>query len=844
VELSDEAYFTVQKVRYLPKTFAVLKYLFYRNNTMRRVKYEWSDAECRRHEDCKCDLTVTITDPRFNNFSFTLRRTDYEHYADKDMMLVRALAKIAASYALVSGTVIPISKREDWEYVRIMFSSQSYANMMKIPPLFYKNSGTTDQELPHPGYHVAEGMKIWDASVMSRLGKHCTVDYLEKLGIFKRSVILDEPGRGWNDAKAETEAIYQNGPAMTGIHTHDSPAIENKPLFLSHQVIANLSAYNRVFTGGQYGQYQRCTLEKLNGEKLVMGLKKMDQPTNSFNKVGKTVAPFLRPALNRMYSMMGVDKHFKAYTYDPDMDVFFGMPLMSSAGSRAGPTKMHHHEGVSFVHTVNGKKKDQLSFAQSEYQTLLDCAKRGELYKRTTIGFTAVQKMETLNDFDSHTAASNARFDLENPVPKAVNTKVGSSKPIDTRMVDQLERDVRELKMKYRNYILPFISDYAIHAHVQNVRQGLERGGQIRVGDTWWNGGGFRLMKYLKATPEQIRKIVEKYGVEYTPIFGDGDIKGLDLGIKRFFLELYTITGGLYYKFDDHLDERTYKIIVQHCLQAIAARVTHLYGDEWRIIKGAMPSGSYITSHGDSWIMMLMFTIFIQSVWEKNPHHRAEIDRCCRKLWINIVIYGDDHILRTIKKLSHLISETTFVNFLYNFFDLKSRDVRPGCEFLSVPDGLGGLKFRGLVFLKKYLIPLPDYMKRPNLNMPPYVPYRTIDSYYHRIAFGSNPDRDLLDQILSCIGNAFDSMGTNIHAYNFLRMMHAHLVSKVSVTSKSLRSQLYTRVMSSESKEITKLMRKSGITVVELVNDFPTLDLLVSKHAITSKGSFTKYPML
>jgi len=181
--------------------------------------------------------------------------------------------------------------------------------------------------------------------------------------------------------------------------------------------------------------------------------------------------------------------------------------------------------------------------------------------------------------------------------------------------------------------------------------------------------------------------------------------------------------------------------------------------------------------------------------------------------------------------------------FLYNFFDLKSRDVRPNCEYLSIPDAFGGLKKRGLIFLKKYFIELPSHMIRPNLKMPPVVPYRPVETYYHRIAFGSNPDRDILDQILSCIGNVYDTMGTNVVAYNFLRFMHAYLVSKVNVEKTALSEQLYTRVMKPESKDITKLMRKCGIGFQELVSDFPTLDTLVVKNAIVGHGEFTKYPV-
>jgi len=372
-------------------------------------------------------------------------------------------------------------------------------------------------------------------------------------------------------------------------------------------------------------------------------------------------------------------------------------------------------------------------------------------------------------------------------------------------------------------------------AHVQRDRQGIERGEQIRVGGSWWNAGGEKLIQYLHMTDDEIRKIVEEYGEDYRPVLGDGDINGLDMGIKRFFMELYATTSGRYYKFRNINDKRTFRIMRLHCLEAISARITHLFGDEWRIFLGGMPSGSFETSHGDSWIMLLMYNIFVQFVWERNPSLRKLIDFCCQKGWQNIVLYGDDHIIRTIKKLQAFLGEQAFVNFLFEFFDLTSRDVRDDVPMLSIPSPDGGVLVKGIVFLKKYLIRTPPHMYRTNVDMPDYVPYRTIDAYYHRIAFGSSQDRTIIDQIMSCIGNAYDTMGTNLRAFEFLKHIYVQLMHSVGVDEQVVKMMIHERMMQAnvlnDFKDITKLMRKCNITLEELLRGFPTIDDLVVRNA-------------
>jgi len=805
----------------------------------KRVQYTWTNSDCANHDKCDCDLTVKLLEPQFEGFTTTVYRYQTEVKSDGEDMMIKALAAISSTKLLVGNSVVSISKKPEWEYVRIQFSHQVFGNMTRIPPLFMKNTGTREQDLTYPGKVVARALQKWDVSEYGN-DKMDTIQKWSEAGVFKKSEILHSPGTKWDDIRC--------------------PIVNNTAMSMSSQCMMRLSTFNMAFTGSRYGQYQRHTLKGLYPYKLVMGLKKLDQPTNSLNIKGKSLSHLLKPAMDMMYKMMGTDKHFKSVFYDPDHDVYTGMPLMSSAGCRSGPSRpVKLNCGPTLVHTVAGKKIDQLEYVRREYDHTLSGAKRGHKVKRNDVAFIAVQKAETINDAAEHNRVCDLFCDLDTiqyrqgltdlnvEIKKQMSTshKPGASLCSDdvASLLDQLtaaEKELKDLRMKYRNYIIPFASDYPLNAHVQKHRQGFERGGQIRIGGSWWNGGGQRFQEYLHMAPWQIAKTIEEFGVDYTPVISDGDIRSLDLSIKRFFMELYTITGGRYYKFRSHEDERTYKIMVEHCLEAISARATHLFGDEWRIIKGGMPSGSYITSHGDSWIMLLMFCLFVQRTRERYPHLRKQIDLCVSRGWINIVLYGDDHILRTIRALQGVIGEQQFVNFLYEFFDMKSRDVREDVPFLSVPDTRGGLRTRGIIFLKKYFIELPPHMIRTHLNMPSIVPYRTLDSYVHRIAFGANMERSEIDQILSCIGNAYDTMGTNLTAYRFLHMVYSELIHSLNITPQNLKKMMAHRLEDRNNKDITKLMRKCNLTSSELLDGFPTLDLLVSKNALSGTGDFQK----
>jgi len=772
----------------------------------------WSNIECRDHNACECNLEFKLLDPIFDNYAYTVKRSEYQTRQTMVAMIIRGLAHISSTWGLVSGRIVPISKRIDWEYVKICFSSQVFSNMIKIPPYFKKNSGTRSQNLVNPGPVIARGLKLWDCFVFSKFGMRPTISMLEDMGVFKVSKILNSAGSDW-------EFVENN----------------LKHLTLRAQICRKMSSFNRVMTGGRYGQYQRSTLEDLYKTKLIHGLRKFDQPTNELNKKLRALAPIMKKAMDRMYAMMNVDKHIGQYQYDPDHDVFSGIPSMSSAGCRAGISRrVLQDDGNYIAHTVAGKKIDQMEYAKRDYLETLEGAKKGIKVKRNDMAYVIVQKMEAVNDYSIHEKVERLYCEYNESKYRCRDELI------------KFEKMLEELKLKFRNYVIPFATDYMLVAHVQKHRQGIERDGPIRVGDSWWGSGGQRLMEYLQITDEQIDAIVKEFGEFFRPVIGDGDITGLDMGIKRFFMELYTITGGRYYKFKDMNDKQTYRIMVTHCLEAISARITHFFGDEWRVVMGQMPSGSYETSHGDSWIMLLLFNLFVQYVWEKNPHLRQVIDMCCKKGWQNIVVYGDDHITRTVKGLSKVLGEQAFVDFLAEFCDLLSRDVRENVTPLSELDNYGGLKTKGIVFLKKYLIKTPSYMKMDHVDMPSVVPFRPLDTYLHRVAFGTSEDRTLIDQIMSTIGNAYDTMGTNLVAYNFLQHLYSQLVDNLGgsdnweIIARMMHERMLEMSIHNSQKDITKLMRKSSITMEEMLQGFPPLRNLIARNA-GRRESFRKY---
>jgi len=290
--------------------------------------------------------------------------------------------------------------------------------------------------------------------------------------------------------------------------------------------------------------------------------------------------------------------------------------------------------------------------------------------------------------------------------------------------------------------------------------------------------------------------------------------------VKRAFMEYYVGSAGVYFKKDQYT--YVYQNLQKFVLRRLTRRMTHMYGNVWRIILGGMPSGAYSTSHGDSWILGAMFFFFFEYVRAMNPAFRDRIDFWFNQGKVVIIVYGDDHVIGSHKEISHLINEMEFAKFLFRFLDMNVKDINMNVPAVTVPNSYGGISVPGFVFLKRYLINKPKHFKRPDVAR--IVPYRPTWQYYYKIPYGSDGPRSMIDCVLSCMGNAYDSMGTNLHAYVFLFFVFSFLMSQPSLNKMSIREMYVAHLRKSERTDVTRIMRKMNLTVEDIIKGFPSIE--------------------
>jgi hypothetical protein len=107
-----------------------------------------------------------------------------------------------------------------------------------------------------------------------------------------------------------------------------------------------------------------------------------------------------------------------------------------------------------------------------------------------------------------------------------------------------------------------------------------------------------------------LKTISWKKTVEGTQMVAEGDIKKLDLNIKAFMLYAYMFMGKMWIKQEDTHMYRFYCYLLEVCSEYLAGKHVCWF-EKFCLIVGAMPSGSYDTSHGDTWIVAVFFSLFL-----------------------------------------------------------------------------------------------------------------------------------------------------------------------------------------------------------------------------------------
>jgi len=381
-------------------------------------------------------------------------------------------------------------------------------------------------------------------------------------------------------------------------------------------------------------------------------------------------------------------------------------------------------------------------------------------------------------------------------------------------MFEKALEKIPEALNRVREFFIPSLSLTLISELIHKYRMLIERGDVITIGCTPWYGGWYQLAKSLNYDNPDL-------------FWADGDITGLDKHFTDRELTAYLISGMRYYDWQGMnpsqrtLLKRLYLLMTYH----VVNKITVQPGTFWRLIRGVMYSGGKETSHGDSWIMALIFFMFIEYIAFMHPTDAPYIRQCLMLRFIAIIVYGDDHVWCAPKAVRHIINVAAFARFLKEFFGMDLRDYKEYDQFLSQVDHCRGtFLYKGPKFLKRYWIPGTDI---DISGCAPVIPYKAYLETLVR-ACTVTEEEDIPGLLLKLIGQAWDTMGTNELTYDVLRQLYEYAINKTKLTPR----QIYEiwKTDASKAKFLASMAKKATIGEKEFFEAFPSLELLQSRH--------------
>lgn len=379
---------------------------------------------------------------------------------------------------------------------------------------------------------------------------------------------------------------------------------------------------------------------------------------------------------------------------------------------------------------------------------------------------------------------------------------------------------------KSRIFEMPNAFFLAMEMLYHGPRSKYERSrSSIKIGFSYSHGG-----------VDHLARMFGVYDGQGSVQLGDGDIDKLDQSIHNVFINIFESFGLLYFD-KTHPAYPQMDRIRRYILERVTARLTHFTGRLWGIIVGQMPSGRWMTSHGDSWIMLLWFCLFCVMQMTFMP---VKLMRQFTKdfflLKVGVALYGDDHVLFNDRKYSVYINEFLWMAWCQKYLGVKSKDVRNDIPFLSTVSG-GMIQHKGLVFLQMFFV--------CNQNKTPgqckYLPYRDIRTMMVKAAHGREPKtRDAVDILGSCIGLAYGTFASNPYTYVWLQALYATVFSTLSSVEQSSYMETYCRRLAEDPVNRSRGSAK-GVSLEDLRKGFPTFAMLEEKNIWDE--AFHSYPV-
>lgn len=710
---------------------------------------KWSNDHCD-HKECLCDMivkskVVDVGEIRIaRRYKFAIR-TNTEMY-------FHALANLESLISIYQSKIVRVDRDKELMYSRMRVSTVTSPNQRALRPYFNHPVRPAESHLDLPSKTYEKILKLWDCSMFRKCG--VPVNLHETF----QASITGTPGVPWKNEGVPSLKVLAARAAST---------------------------FNQVFGGSSVGPNTVKSTDNLYPEKIAAVYEKWRAPVQGDTLPPRKLARSMPLALDMLYDFIGTRKYFGKFKFKWNRSSVEEAPNLTSAGIRAGPTRVTVKNGIKYKSIVNGLKWDQKEYATKEMQKMLDESRNGrpELRDRA---FSAVTKGEIFNR---------------------------SGDP-----------DGKDYDKKCRLYLIGSTTGYALESYLCDLRQKIERGDAIRIGMNWWAGGAKKLYDIMAPNGDP-----ENY------VYSDADFRAFDMTVDRRLLEIYFAHSGVYYDFDA-MEKVRYDKLLKEAVEWITCRITHIMGEEWKLFMGGMPSGCFSTSHGNSWKVLLLFCWYLSDIFYSYPHYRSLIRHLVASREIFAIVFGDDRVSKVPRKNKELFNEYKFAQWLKYYWGMELRQIRVDIPLVSVPNTTTGeFICKGVVFLQRTLIHTPDEMKILHPNMPTIVPYRGMNKYPWKVIFGSDGGcREHIDVLLSCIGNAYDTYGTNKTAYEFIKFVYSHVLNKMGKDWDSICSEALKRAEDRNDKNFQKLVRKNNISRDELMSGFPSLYYLQMKN-VTEK---------
>jgi len=723
------------------------------------------------------DLEVSLLEPRFGGFKCRINRVEEGRFKTDDDMYIEAFALISSKWILVGQAELQSHNGEPMyleAIIRIELGIPS--NQKGGFSLFPCIRIPSERELPVPPQEIITAYRSWDVYYWRRFYDVMFYPY--------------EWASIWKEVRVSGIAVYGGLPWEENRYISGSILGSCVPS-LKVLCLRAKSWTNLAFAGDKDGPYTVHAVSNIYPKKLPRMLDRFDKPTKVITQNMKATEHLIPGALDMLYHAMGTRPAFGTQIWDYEKakeDAIAGVRKDTASGLRNGPRLEDVTEGgIRVIASATGKKMEHIPYASAELDKVRDELLRNPGYVPQDCAAQVSLKDEAFN-------------------------KLGMSK-----------EDAKDLPWKLRPFYILSLFQYLMAAMCLKFRQIVERGRVIKIGINFWFGGATALAMSVGFDDEHI-------------IFEDGDFKHLDSTLHMILLMLYVTQAFVYFNWTKMTAANTLllKAFFRICAERLSIKVTHMFSTIWRVVYGGMPSGAYETSHGDSWIVAFLYFLYVKQVMERHPERVSQIRELYRLFRCGIIVYGDDHVLFTHCDVHDIINERGFARFVKDFWGMQIRDIHQA-KFLTIPNKFNGeIVEPGIVFLKRYFIARNTVFTKKEIkdySISPVVPYRPLGALIMKLAYGKADEKSVIEYIVSSIGMAYDTQGTNRVAYEFCRHIYRELSVRVQGNIHKVLREFMDKI-AAEGKQayITRLMRTASISDNDIVRGFPKWKDLISRH--------------